>query len=223
MRDFPEPARDFGDAARRQDQRIAAGDDDLADGVVCADVVDRRIETGTAGQRLFATRSDHLAAEAEPAVDRAGVRRLQQHPVGVAVHDPRHRRMGIIADRIGKLLGAGLQLAGIGDELARDRVGGIDAVDQARHRRRDRDGIARRDLGGGIQTICSDQPRIEQVFRRPQRSTHGASHGTATGAQSTCSIDGAPVASITRRSKPSAIPDAGGISASAARKSSSIG
>src|SRR5215469_3917890 len=46
----------------------------------------------------------------------------------------------------------------------------------------------------------------------------------ATGAQSTFSISGAPVASITSRSNPSAIPAAGGMPwASAARKSSSIG
>ena len=45
----------------------------------------------------------------------------------------------------------------------------------------------------------------------------------ATGAHSTCSIRVAPVASITRRSKPSAMPLAGGMAASAARKSGSIG
>ena len=44
-----------------------------------------------------------------------------------------------------------------------------------------------------------------------------------TGAHNTCSIVGAPVASITKRSKPSAMPLAGGIRASAARKSSSMG
>ena len=44
-----------------------------------------------------------------------------------------------------------------------------------------------------------------------------------TGAHSTCSIVGAPVESITSRSKPSAMPLAGGIWASAARRSSSSG
>ena len=46
---------------------------------------------------------------------------------------------------------------------------------------------------------------------------------SATGAHSTASILGAAVASITSRSKPSATPLAAGISASAARKSSSSG
>src|ERR1700716_1521642 len=43
------------------------------------------------------------------------------------------------------------------------------------------------------------------------------------GVHSTCSMRVAPVASMTSRSKPSATPLAGGITASAARKSSSIG
>ncbi|CAN2535198.1 hypothetical+protein [Methylocapsa aurea] len=46
---------------------------------------------------------------------------------------------------------------------------------------------------------------------------------SATGVHSTCSIRSAPLASMTSRSKPSATPLAGGIWASAARKSSSIG
>ena len=44
-----------------------------------------------------------------------------------------------------------------------------------------------------------------------------------TGVHITCSMRCAPVASITSRSKPSAIPDACGICAKAARKSSSTG
>ena len=47
--------------------------------------------------------------------------------------------------------------------------------------------------------------------------------GSTTGVQSTCSMWAAPVASITSRSKPSAAPLAGGMWASAAMKSSSIG
>ncbi len=46
---------------------------------------------------------------------------------------------------------------------------------------------------------------------------------SATGVHSTCSMRSAPLASMTSRSKPSAIPLAGGIWASAARKSSSTG
>ena len=48
-------------------------------------------------------------------------------------------------------------------------------------------------------------------------------HASAIGVHSTCSMRVAPVASITRRSKPSAIPLACGIAASACRKSSSSG
>ena len=55
------------------------------------DVGERRIER-RAGERLHAARADHLAAEAEAAIDRADVDELQQHAVGIAVHDARHRR-----------------------------------------------------------------------------------------------------------------------------------
>ena len=46
---------------------------------------------------------------------------------------------------------------------------------------------------------------------------------SGSGVQMTCSMRSAPDASITSRSKPRAQPDAGGIAASALRKSSSIG
>ena len=59
---------------------------------------------------------------------------------------------------------------------------------------------------------------VHAVVEAAQRPAH-----PATGVQRTSSIRRAPTASITSRSKPSALPDASGIAASAARKSSSIG
>ena len=63
--------------------------------------------------------------------------------------------------------------------------------------------------------------------RNPFSSGRAANHNnvprSATGVHNTCSMRVAPAASITRRSKPSAMPLAGGMTASASRKSSSIG
>ncbi len=47
---------------------------------------------------------------------------LQEHPVGIAMDDALHRRMGGVADRVGALLRPDVELALVGQELARDRV-----------------------------------------------------------------------------------------------------
>ena len=51
-----------------------------------------------------AIRAHMLAAEAEPAIDRADQQRLQQRPVGIAMHDALDRRKRVIADRVRPLM-----------------------------------------------------------------------------------------------------------------------
>ena len=82
-----------GQPARREHQRIAAGQDHLPDRRVGGDVGEGGVQLGGRQRRGLAG-PDHLAAEAEAAVDRAGVGHLQQHPVRVAVHDAADRRCG---------------------------------------------------------------------------------------------------------------------------------
>ena len=53
---------------------------------VGGDVGERGVE-GLVRQRLRTAGPHHLAPEAEAAVDRADVRELEQHAVGIAVHD----------------------------------------------------------------------------------------------------------------------------------------
>ena len=144
MVDGRKPRHHVLDPARRQHQRIAAGEDDLPDVGTRGDVIDRGVELFR-GQWLGA-RTDHLAAEAEAAVDRADMRELEQHAVGIAMDDAGHGAVRVVADRIGALLGPGVQLRRIGHELPRDRIVRIAAVDQRGHRRRDGDGILRGDL-----------------------------------------------------------------------------
>ena len=120
---------------RRQHQRIAAGEDDLPDFCMLADIIERRRKR-RAIERAGLARPDHFAAEAEAAIDRANLCELEQHAVRIAMHDARHRRMGIIADWIGKLLRARIEFSFAGDELPRDRVVRIVTIDQIGKRAR---------------------------------------------------------------------------------------
>jgi hypothetical protein len=159
--DGRQPPAQVAQAARRQHQRVAAGDDHLPDLRVGGDV-------GEGGVQLFRRQvgqplgPDHLAAEAEPAIDRAGVGGFQQHAVGIAVDDPLDRAVGLVADRIAGLAGAFQQLGLAGHELAGDRVGFVGRIDQRRHVRGDRHGVARRHGLEGRQPLGSDQAGFGQ-------------------------------------------------------------
>ncbi len=124
MVDAAQPLHDRAEPARREHQRIAAGEDHLPDLRVGGDVAEGNLQR-LGRQWLAGHGPDHLAAEAEAAVDGAGVGRLQEHAVRIAVHDPGDRALGLIADRIGQLAGQDLELGLGGDELARDRIGRV--------------------------------------------------------------------------------------------------
>ena len=142
VRHGTEPSCDVADAPRRQHQGVATGQDHLPDARVTGDVGERGIE-GVARQCVRAARADRLAAEAEAAVHRAHVGELEQHAVRVAMDDAERTGEALVADRVGQLLGAVLRLAGIGHDLARDRIVRIAAVDEPGHGRRDGDGVTR--------------------------------------------------------------------------------
>ena len=131
------------------------------------------------------------------------------------MHDARHGAVGVVSDRVRGFPGRKVPLRLAGQELARDGVRGVGRVDEGRHSRGQGDGVARGDGGQRLQTIGLDEPRLRQLL--------GAAQGAGHGAHSTPSMREAPVASITSRSKPNAAPLAGGMCASAARKSSSMG
>ena len=65
---------------------------------MAADVSERLVERRR--RKPAPPRPDHFAAEAEPAIDRAGIDELEQHPVGVAVHDALDRAVRLVADRV---------------------------------------------------------------------------------------------------------------------------
>jgi hypothetical protein len=92
-----------------------------------ANVGDRRFEFRA---RKAALPSNHFAAETEAAIGGADVDRLEQHPVGIAMHDALDRAVDAIADRVARLLGPAGELSRVGNELAGDRVGSIRSIDQ---------------------------------------------------------------------------------------------
>ena len=129
--------------------------------------------------------------------------------------------MGAIADRIGVLARLAGQLLGRGNELPRDRIGGIAGVDQRGDLRRHRDRIAGGDLLQQGEFGGPRQPAGDELVRIAQRGCkidllHASPDG---GVHTTWSIRSAPLASIT--SPPSSTDN--GVAPTAARKSSSSG
>ena len=177
------------------------------------------------GRQRLAPGPDRFAPEAEAAVDGAGVGGLQQHAVRIAMGDAGNGRGG--ARRSGRRARRRRRELGLArHELARDRIGRSSGSISAPGRR-ERDRPARRDGATGCErgatrsrgtSPASASRSAGSVNRFISRSV------SSTGAHSTSSIRSAPVASITSRSKPSAMPAlAGRPCSSAARKSGSIG
>src|SRR5260221_8690639 len=144
---------------------------------------------------------------------------LEQHPIGIAMDDAGARRMGIVADWIGALAGQLDQFPRVRNELPRDRIVGIFAVDQRYDIRGHGDRVAR---GDPFETgkISRGRKATGDEFGRPPQCggqfwidpVHASPAG---GVHTTWSIRGAPLASITSRSKPSAMPLDSGIAATA--------
>src|SRR6266550_7380859 len=81
------------ETARRKYERIAAGEDHLPNFAMRADIGDRGIELCA---REGVCASNHFAAETKAAIGGTDVDRLEQHPVGVPVHDAFNRAMDAV-------------------------------------------------------------------------------------------------------------------------------
>src|SRR3989442_13335596 len=99
--------RELLEAARREHERIAAGDDHLPNFAMRADIGDRGIELCA---REGVCASNHFAAETKAAIRGTDVDRLEQHPVRGPVHDALYRAMGTVPDRVAHLLRAAVEL-----------------------------------------------------------------------------------------------------------------
>ncbi len=223
MPDRAERTRDPLGPARRDDEGIAPRQDHFEDAGVGRHEGAGGFES--AGfEQAPPLPADHLAAEAEAAIDRADLGQLEEHPVGIAVDDAGQHLVVMIADRVGALVRRDHGLAGVGHILARDRSSLAFRRDQPRDVRaqRQRETLGDRPQAFGLRV--GHEARGDQLIDGGDGAVHAVPcHGAGSGVNSTSSTRSAPVASMTSRSKPSAIPLAGGICASAARKSSSIG
>ena len=126
-------------------------------------VIERRVELGRAEDARAGT--DPLAAKAEAAIDRADRDELDQHPIGIAMHQAPDGAHGVVADRVVALRRIPDELAGVGNELARDRIGWIAWPDERGERRRQADRVA---LGDGLKLgkpFGRRKARVDQLFR----------------------------------------------------------
>ena len=106
------------------------------------------------------------------------------------MHDAFDRAMSIVADRIEQFFGPMLEFIRRGNELARDRVMRIVAIDQVRQSWRQRDRVARRHR---VQrgALFGRRKSVLAKLRRRAKRRHGLSffiHGSATGVHITCSM-----------------------------------
>src|SRR5690606_9402203 len=114
--DGAERAADLLHTPGTENERVPASQDDFPDFGMRADVSERRVEF-LARKVRFRRRSNHLAAEAEAAIDRAHADDLEQRAVRIAVYDTAHRTFDVIPDRIGALLRRRLEFPHVRHEL----------------------------------------------------------------------------------------------------------
>ena len=133
--DGPQPAQDILQHLRREQQRVAAAQQHVTDRRCGGDVRDLPIVIAPA--ELRAGVADDAAARAVAAVAGALSRHQHQHPIGIAVHQARHRAVAVFVQRIDHHAVECDQLLAGGDHLAADRAVRIIRVDQRREIRGD--------------------------------------------------------------------------------------
>jgi hypothetical protein len=77
--------------------------------------------------------------------------------------EPGQRRMRVIPDGIDELLQRRNSLADVRDELSRDRIVWIVAIDQPRDFRSNRDAVARGDVSEIRGAVFCEEPRSNKV------------------------------------------------------------
>ncbi|OQA40918.1 MAG: hypothetical protein BWY52_02744 [Chloroflexi bacterium ADurb.Bin325] len=133
--DRAQPAQDVLEDLRRQDQRVAAGDQHVANLRRGRDVRDLAVVVAPA--ELCGRVPHDAAARAVAAVARTLRRDQHQHPIRVAVDQARHGAVAVLVERILVHAGERGQLPAGGDDLAADRAVRVVGVDQRRKIRRD--------------------------------------------------------------------------------------
>ena len=98
VRNRPQLAENPLELVVAQRQRIAAGDQHVANLRRAAQIIERRHQPALLRHQLAV--ADHARPRAVAAVRRAEIERQQQHAIRVAMHQARHRAVRIFAQRI---------------------------------------------------------------------------------------------------------------------------
>ncbi len=137
MPDGAQATEQIVEALIRQRQRIAAGDQHVADLGMRGDVVERLLPLRAAEGIVAAWLADHARARAVAAIGRAEAGGQKQHAVRVAMHEAGHRGVAVLAERIVGLAGR-LQIFGADRNVrSPQRLRRVVAAHQARIIRRD--------------------------------------------------------------------------------------
>ena len=115
-------SEELGETVVVEEERIASGEDHLADRRIGRDRTKRR---GRAGRRDPMLGIGELAAEAVAAVDGTGAGRQQERPALVLLHQARRRQRRRLLKRIGHPAGRRGELRPERQDLAEERVVGI--------------------------------------------------------------------------------------------------
>ena len=92
------------------------------------------------GMKVVVLRVGHQTApRAIAAVGRTAVRHEKEHAIRIPMHQPRHRRVSVLSERIEALLLADHHLTRAGNDLLANRAVGIVTVDQVEKIRGDRE------------------------------------------------------------------------------------
>ena len=84
------------------------------------------------------------------------------------MHQAFDRAFEVVADGIGDLVRAPVELPRVGDELPGDRIGGVARIDQRRQRRRNRHGVTLADGLERAPALLADKARADEIGGRPQ-------------------------------------------------------
>ena len=109
-------------APRRQHQRIAAGEDHLPDFAMRANVIKRAAQTPPPTAACFCRSQPFRGENRSGNRPRISGRELEQHPVGIAMHDAFERTVRVVADRVGQFVRPHIKFGSVRHELARDRI-----------------------------------------------------------------------------------------------------
>ena len=131
VRDRAQTAQQMFQLLVAEQQRVAAAQQHVAHLRMAADVLDLPVELGM--EIVAAGVAHQPRPRAIPAIRRAPVRHQEQHPVGITVHQARHRRMRVLAARVAHLPRRDVRFLDARDDLPANRavlVGRVNEVEE---------------------------------------------------------------------------------------------